>query len=111
MKLYYTTTEVARMLNVNASHLRFLESQFPELKPDTNARGVRHYKQDDIDLLRRIIHLTKECGYTLEGARQQLLASRQQQAQGQPSTLDSRLAIIDSLTEIRRFLTNLKDQL
>ena len=59
MKLYYSISEVAEMLGVSQSLLRYWETEFSELKPSKNARGVRMYKQEDIDLLRRIHHLTK----------------------------------------------------
>lgn len=111
MKLYYTISEVAEQLNVNASHLRFLESQFPEIRPNTNSRGVRHYRQADIDVIKRIIYLTKECGYTLEGTRQQLKANRKQQDQGQRSALEEKMEIVQDLQDIRQFLVELKEQL
>jgi len=111
MKLYYTISEVAEQLKVNPSHLRFLETEFPEIRPNTNSRGVRHYRQADIDLLKRIIYLTKECGYTLEGTRQQLKASRHQQDQGQKNTLDEKMEIVQDLQDIRQFLVELKEQL
>lgn len=111
MKLYFTTAEVARQLGVNASHVRFLEKEFPELRPQTNARGARRYTADDLELLRRIIYLTKECNYTLEGARQQLRTSRQQQASGLNSPLEERLQLVDNLQQIRQFLVELKEQL
>ena len=75
MKLFYTIGEVAEMFDVNTSLLRFWESEFPQLKPRKNAKGTRTYTIKDIDLLRRIYHLTKECGYTLDGAREQLRQS------------------------------------
>ena len=100
MKLYSTITEVSKELGVNASHLRFLEKEFPEIKPSTNTRGVRHYTQEDITLLRRILYLTKECGYTIEGARQQLRAR----------TADSQ-QMVEELQRIRSFLVELKEQL
>lgn len=107
MKLYYSIKEVSEMLNVNASHLRFLEAEFPTLKPRTDKRGVRHYTQSDINLLKQILHLTKDCGYTLEGARQQLLHnSKQKDSQG-----INKDSVINSLKEIRQQLIELKEQL
>lgn len=107
MKLYYSIKEVSEMLNVNASHLRFLEVEFPTLKPRTDKRGVRHYTQFDINLLKQILHLTKDCGYTLEGARQQLLHnSKQKDPQG-----INKDSVINSLKEIRQQLIELKEQL
>ena len=75
MKLFYTIGEVAEMFNVNTSLLRYWESEFPQLKPHKTTKGTRSYTEKDIALLRRIYHLTKECGYTLDGAREQLRLS------------------------------------
>mgnify|MGYP004445344503 CR=1 FL=1 len=108
MKYYHTINEVSALLGVNASHLRFLEKEFPQLKPVTNSRGVRRYTEADIDLLRSILHLTKECGYTIEGARQQLKASQRAQAQGQTSPLEARMALVEQLKTISAFLDELK---
>lgn len=76
MKLYYTISEVAGMLNVNSSLLRFWETEFPQLRPAKNRHGSRTYTEKDIELVKRIYHLTKECGYTLDGAREQLKKRR-----------------------------------
>ena len=72
MKLYYSIGEVADMIGVNQSLLRFWETEFPQLKPHKHNNGIRAYTEKDIDLIRQIFHLTKECGYTLDGARLQL---------------------------------------
>lgn len=79
MKLYYTISEVAGMLNVNPSLLRFWETEFPQLRPAKNSHGSRTYTEKDIELVKRIYHLTKECGYTLDGAREQLKKRRKDQ--------------------------------
>lgn len=100
MKLYYSITEASAELGVNASHLRFLEKEFPEIKPSTNARGVRQYTREEIELMRRIIFLTKECGYTIEGARKRLHTSP---VEGQQ--------MVQELQQIRSFLMELKEQL
>ena len=71
-KLYYTIGEVASLLNENSSTLRFWEKEFPNLRPTKNAKGDRRYTESDIELLRRIQQLTRDAGYTLDGAREQL---------------------------------------
>jgi len=68
-KRYFTISEVAKMLDIRPSTLRFWEKEFKQLQPKTNARGKRAYKQEDIELLRRIYDLVKVQGLTLEGAR------------------------------------------
>lgn len=64
------------MLEVKPSLLRFWEKQFKQIAPKTNARGKRAYKQEDIDLIRRIYDLVKVQGLTLEGARKSLVARK-----------------------------------
>lgn len=101
-KLYYGIGEVAEMLGVNTSLLRYWESEFRELRPVKNSKGTRSYTQKDIDLLRRIHYLTKECGLTLEGARQQLRNDK---------TPDQKLMLRDTLNEIKNFLTEIKQNI
>lgn len=101
-KLYYSIGEVAEMLGVNTSMLRFWETEFKELRPVKNKRGTRSYTQQDIDLLRRIHYLTKECGLTLDGARQQLKSDK---------APDRNLQIVETLTELKNFLVQMKHNL
>ena len=63
------------MFGINASKLRFYESEFNTLQPKTNSTGKRQYTRADIDHLREILDLTQNQGYTLPGARD-FLASR-----------------------------------
>ena len=101
-KLYYNISEVAEMLGVNTSLLRYWETEFPELRPAKNKKGTRSYTQKDIDLLRRIHHLTKECGLTLDGARQQLKSDK---------SPDRNLQLVETLTEIKNFLIQMKQNI
>ena len=101
-KLYYSIGEVAEMLNEPQSVLRFWESVFDEVRPVKNKRGVRSYTAHDIDILRRIRHLTRDCGYTLDGVREQLRI--------RPID-DPKQEVINRLTEVRRFLVDLKETL
>ena len=101
-KLYYSIGEVAGMLEVNTSLLRFWENEFPELRPVKNKRGTRSYTQKDIELLRRIKYLTKDCGMTLEGARQQLKSDK---------SPDRNLELVQTLNELKNFLVQMKQNL
>ena len=101
-KLYYSIGEVAAMLGVAPSVLRFWETEFDCIRPVKNRRGSRSYTTRDIELLRRIHYLTRDCGYTLEGAREQL---RQR-------PLDNpKMEVINNLQQVRSFLTELKETL
>jgi len=101
-KLYYTIGEVAAEVGEPQSVLRFWETEFPSLRPVKNKRGVRSYTERDVELVRRIRHLTRECGYTLDGVREQLRM--------RPLD-DPKQEVINRLTEVRRFLVDLKETL
>ena len=68
-KLYYSMGEVAEMFDVNQSLIRHWESQFSVLRPKRNKKGNRLFTPQDVENLKRIYHLVKECGMTLEGAK------------------------------------------
>ncbi|MBQ6069194.1 MAG: MerR family transcriptional regulator [Bacteroidales bacterium] len=99
-KLYYSIGEVSRMLDVKPSLLRFWETEFPSIRPHKNNKGTRYYTPSDIALLRHIYHLTRDCGYTLDGVREQLRVS---------DNLDEKMQIVQTLTEARQFLVSLKE--
>ena len=75
-KRYFSISEVAKLLDVKPSLLRFWEKEFKQIQPKTNARGKRAYKQEDIDVIRRIYDLVKVQGLTLEGARKALTSRK-----------------------------------
>jgi DNA-binding transcriptional MerR regulator len=102
-KRYYSIGEIAKAFDVNASLIRFWDSEFDILKPKKNAKGNRMFTPDDIKNLQLIYHLVKERGFTLEGAKTHL-------KEGQKKTLD-KFEIIRKLETIRTQLTNIKNQL
>ena len=71
-KMYYSISEVAGMLGLEAYVLRFWEREFPHLRPRKNRAGNRIYQQKDIEQLMQIKHLLYEKGFTIEGARNYL---------------------------------------
>ena len=101
-KLYYSIGEVSSLLGVNASLLRYWETQFTSLRPHKNNKGTRYYTAGDIALLKQIYHLTRDCGYTLDGVRDQLRRS---------TPADDRAQLVDTLTQTREFLLQLKASL
>jgi DNA-binding transcriptional MerR regulator len=102
-KLYYSISEVAEMLEVEAHVLRYWESEFTHLRPKKNKAGRRVYRESDIELLRVIQRLLKEERYTVEGARKVLNRT-------------SRAELVDSderrqLKELRNFLERILESL
>lgn len=71
-KLFYSIGEIAEMLDISASMIRFWEKEFSQLKPKKSMSGSRQYSKTDIDLIKRIHHLVKQKGYTLDGAKKAL---------------------------------------
>ena len=67
-KQYYPISEVAKMLNVNISLLRFWEKEFDIIKPRKNRKGDRLFRPEDVKNLKLIYFLLKEKKYTIEGA-------------------------------------------
>ncbi len=101
-KLYHTIGEVSQMLGVNPSLLRFWETEFPDIQPHKNSKGTRYYTADDIALLRHIYHLTRDCGYTLDGVKEQLRHK---------DKLDDTMQVAQTLADAKQFLLELKSQL
>ena len=103
LKLYYSIGEVAKMFNVNTSLIRFWEKEFDILKPKKNKKGNRLFTQQDVDNLKLIFHLVKERGFTLEGAKKKIKENK--------NDIVDNLQIHQSLTEIRKFLVDLRESL
>jgi DNA-binding transcriptional MerR regulator len=102
-KLYYSITEVAKSLNINASMLRFWEKEFTQINPRKNGKGDRLYTKQDIKLINTILYLTKEKKFTLEGCRAYL--KKDAQAAGKE------LALVEELKLLKQFLLTLKKSL
>jgi len=60
------------MFEVNTSLIRFWEKEFNQLQPRKNSRGNRVYSKKDLELFKKIHHLVKEKGFTLDGAKNAL---------------------------------------
>ncbi len=95
--------EVSELFGVNASLLRFWESEFPILKIAKNSRGHRIYTTADVDNLRLIYHLVKEQGMTLDGAKKRLRQNR--------DGVSHEAEIVERLRSIRNMLAALKAEM
>lgn len=102
-KVYYTIGEVATMFNLNVSNVRYWENEFDILMPKKNAKGDRFFTKKDVANIRIIKELIKERGYTVEGAKIKLRENRDE--------LQERMKIVNSLENIKSFLTQMKLQL
>lgn len=96
-RLYYSIGEVAKMFEVNTSHIRFWSKQFDVIKPSTNKKGNRLFTKADVENLKKIYHLVKEKGFTLKGAKVELKEERKREKENeiaiQPSLVSQPLGV------------------
>ena len=102
-KLYYSIGEVAEMLEVPVSTVRFWENEFDVLKPMKNKKGNRLFTQTDIKNLRIIHHLVKQDGMTLSGAKKRLSEKWEE--------TDYKYEISVSLEKIKSILLDIRDNI
>jgi DNA-binding transcriptional MerR regulator len=102
-KKYFSIGEVAEMLDVATSLIRFWESEFDIIKPKKNRKGNRQFTREDIENVKLIFHLVKEKGYTLQGAKDLLKNGN--------DALKEKIEIIDSLKKIKSFLIDIRSKI
>ena len=103
IKKYYAIGEVAKLLNVSTSLIRFWEKTFPSLRPQKNKQGARRYTQSDIQQLTYIHQLVKKQGYTLQGAKEAIKYQR--------DLSSNHTKLIHTLNNLRTFLVHLKENI
>lgn len=75
-KQYYKLSEVADMLCLPSSTIKYWTMTFDELDPPTTKGGHRRYRPEDIDIIRQIKVMMHDKVMSIEGARKQLQNSR-----------------------------------
>ncbi len=103
MKMFYSIGEVAELLDIPTSTVRFWEKSFDILRPQKSSAGHRKFTNADIENLKTIYHLVKEKGMTLEGARQRLREN--------PAGISHDREIMDRLLGIRALLQEIREEL
>lgn len=104
LKLYYSISEVASMMNVTETLLRYWEKEFPNIKPNKVGRGIRQYTKADIEQVKMVYHLVKERGMTLQGARDMLKRNK-------GGEIDRNVDVIERLKDIRAELQDISRHL
>ncbi len=72
-KLYFGISEVGALCALEPHVLRYWEQEFYQLRPTKGQGNRRYYQRKDIVLIRRIRELLYERGFTIDGARSQLM--------------------------------------
>ena len=101
-KLYYSIGEVADLLEINASNIRYWEKEFPKLKPKKSTRGNRKFTKEDILLLAAIKEWVKDKGFTIDGARKKLQATKKDDIIAQREVVEKLTYIKGELQKILR---------
>lgn len=100
-KLYYSIGEVAEMMGVSKSLIRYWENEFDFLNPRKNKKGDRRFTKENIQQLLIIHELVKERGFTLEGAKQEIRSTRKK--------LMTKQKVIDRLQHLKHGLEKMID--
>jgi DNA-binding transcriptional MerR regulator len=103
-KIYWSIGEVAALLGVGVSMIRFWETELDFLNPRRNRKGDRFYTRQDVERIKMVHFLTREKGFTLKGAKQKIL---QEGVEG----VEAQHQVIETLKKIKSFLEELKNQL
>ena len=103
LKLYYSIGEVAEMLGVSETLLRYWEKEFPTITPKNSGRNIRQYSQEDIEQVRLIHHLVKVKGMKLAAARKALRNSK--------GEVERNMEIVSRLQAVREELMQIKKEL
>ena len=102
-KIYYSIGEIATLLKVNNSLIRFWEKEFDIIKPKKNSRGNRIFTKNDVSNLQLIYHLLKEKKYTIKGAKKKIRDNK--------DGVKKNFEVIQNLQTIRIQLAKIRDQL
>jgi len=102
-KLYYPIGEVANWFNVNTSLIRYWEKEFKQLQPRKTRKGDRLFRSQDIEFLKQIYFLLREKKYSIDGAKTYLKNNKEK--------AEKDMALLNSLKNIKRFLSDLKESL
>ena len=100
-KNYYKIGEVAEILGIPASTLRFWEKEFTIIKPKRNSKNTRFYTPEDVETIKMVYYLVKEKGLKLDAAQQQVRVNRQEVSQ--------RSEVINRLKSVRSQLQDMLD--
>ena len=102
-KVIFSIGEVADLLMVNPSQIRYWEKQFKILNPSKNKKGNRLFNKEDIELLKLIHFLVKERGLTIKGAKLKLKENKEE-------TLHN-FEIVKRLQSVKQQLQEISDKL
>lgn len=103
-KLYYGISEVAEMVGETPVTVRFWSNNFSKyLSPKRNSKGNRFYTADQVEIVKKIKYLTRDCGLTLDAVARKL----SQKDKGEDKTLIIRDSLLDIRAQLEQILESL----
>lgn len=99
-KRYYTMGEVAKLLEVKPSLIRFWDKEFDIIQPKKSRQGNRLFTAKDLKNIKLIYHLVKVRGFTLKGAQTKLKQN--------PGDTARNMEVVERLGTIRQALCELR---
>lgn len=75
-KRYFTIGEVSDLCAVKPHVLRYWEQEFTQLRPMKRRGNRRYYQHHEVLLIRKIRELLYDQGFTINGARNQLMEAK-----------------------------------
>ncbi|MDE5898073.1 MAG: MerR family transcriptional regulator [Treponemataceae bacterium] len=95
----YSIGEIEELTGVKAHVLRYWEDVIPGFAPQKDISGRRIYTQRELELVMRLRYLIYEKKFTIEGARDQMIA--------ESDAVNENAAIIKHIHDLRVELTDL----
>lgn len=103
-KLYYKIGEIAEILNINTSVLRFWETQFAALAPSKTRSGQRLYSKQDFELIKEIYNLLYVQKLTIPGARARISLKKKDKNRADVEPAELLQSLCHELKELRKLL-------
>lgn len=111
-KMYYSIGEVASILGVNQSTLRFWDSEFADMPGflcRKNEKGTRRYSKQNLENCRTLAYLLREKKLTIEGAKKTIKAGGRTNGASNISANEDNASVIERLIAVRNELQGLID--
>jgi len=99
----YLIGEVEEITGVKAHILRYWEEVIPGFAPKKDLSGRRVYSQRDIKTIMRLKYLIQERKFTIEGAREEIIAESDLYSTASQETFSA----LETISQIRESLTDL----
>lgn len=103
-KLYYKIGEIAEILNINTSVLRFWETQFETLSPSKTRAGQRIYSSRDFERIKEIYRLLYVQKLTIAGAKSRLSLGRAAKSDRESDPAELLQTVCFELKELRKLI-------